>query len=109
MKSRSAAWNVRGTTGQPSFCLRKRETHEQRGILGAIRCRLPSTPRAFDPAAPDQKFALGGDPFAHLAPATEDRLVRHFRKSFAGLGGHGHEKAIRIVSEVGNKPPFLIA
>ena len=63
----------------------QRHAHEQRIVLRRIRRGLPGTARGFEPAAPCQKLALGGDPFAQLVPAPEDRLMRHFRVGLAGL------------------------
>src|SRR5262249_37878628 len=49
---------------QPALRLVQREAHEQRAALRLIRRGLPRTARGFEPAAPGQEFALGGNPVA---------------------------------------------
>ena len=81
------------TLSRPGLRLLERESHQQRIDPCLCLASFPSARRArSSPAAPDQEFALGGDPFPELAPALENRLVRDFGVGFARLG-RGRDRA----------------
>ena len=108
MKSRSTAGKSSRALRKPALRLCQACAHQQRVVLRAIRRCLPRAASGFEPGFPGEKLALGGNPFAQLVPAPEDRLMRHLGIGLPALGCCRDEQAVGMIGQLIDQPPLLV-